>query len=121
MISRREEVYALLKGAVGDVRVSQAYPGWWAEANCVTFREASNREHARADGRAYLTEQVYEVDVWAATNEEAVAIMEKVDGALTGAGYARAQAIDLFDEKARFYRKSLRYRILTDPEGRGYQ
>ncbi|HIU33261.1 MAG TPA: hypothetical protein IAB02_01735 [Candidatus Pullichristensenella excrementigallinarum] len=121
MISKSEEVYAILCSAAGNARVSLTYPGWWTEVPAVGYREAINRVHRRADGKEYLTELRYDVDIWAAGAKEALEIAQSIDEAMAAAGYQRTHAADLFDAKTRFHRRSLGYRIVADPDGHGYQ
>ncbi len=98
MISKSEEVYTILCSAAGNARVSLTYPGWWTEVPAVGYREAINRVHRRADGKEYLTELRYDVDIWAAGAKEALEIAQSIDEAMAAAGYQRTHAADLFDE-----------------------
>ena len=110
-----ETVGALISGAVGEMaEVFFAYPADWARVPCVAYREAGNRTHARADGAEALRELEYAIDVWSLSAEEARRIADAVDFALVGAGFRRAQAMDLFEEKTRYFRRAARYRALSD-------
>jgi len=110
-----EAIGALIAGAVGNAaEVFFAYPADWAKVPCVAYREAGNRTHARADGAEALRELEYAVDVWGLGAGEVRLIADAVDGALVGAGFKRAQAMDLFEEKTRYFRRAARYRALSD-------
>ncbi|NLD59235.1 MAG: DUF3168 domain-containing protein [Clostridiales bacterium] len=110
-----EAIGALIAGAVGGMaEVFFAYPADWAKVPCVAYREAGNRTHARADGKEALKEVEYAIDVWSLSAEEMRSIADAVDEALAGAGFRRAQAMDLFEEKTRYFRRAARYRALSD-------
>ena len=117
MTTKIAEVGALIRQEVGSVAgVFHAYPATWARVPLVAYRETGNRDHSRADGKEYLTELEYTVDVWSTSAQEAHTIAAKIDEVLAKAGFRRTQAQTLFEERTRYVHLTARYRALANAE-----
>ena len=119
MTTLQARVKALLEDAGLPVRYG--YPAAWREFPCVSWSEAGNRALAQADGREYLTELTYAVDIWAETPGQLAEAGAAIDLRLSEAGLRRTSCLDLYEDKPRLHHRALRYRAVTDPEGRTYQ
>lgn len=95
------------------------YPQSWLRLPAISWRESRNRELAQADGREYLTELEYTVDVWDKSPERVRSLAEDVDGALCAMRLRRDYAADLFESG--MHHRTMRFRCVADSEGRIYQ
>ena len=119
MTSLQARVKELLEAA--GLPVSYNYPASWRTFPCVSWSEAGSRALAQADGREYLTELIYAVDIWAESPAQLAEAGAAIDAHLSGAGLRRTSAQDLYEEKPRLYHRALRYRVVADPEGGVHQ
>lgn len=74
--------------------------------------EESGSVLSQADGCPYLEECLLQLDVYAATRQEADSLAAQADEALTALGLRRIQQQDLYDQEAYAFQKSLRYRAV---------
>ena len=114
---------AVVKRALAGVRaqVFYYYPASWVRLPCMAWRESGNRELARADGREYLTEVTYTIDIWSASPEENGALAESVQAVLAAEGFMRTYSADLYETASRLHHRVLRYRAVAGADGRVYQ
>lgn len=119
MTSLRQAVRRALEGVCS--RVFYQYPASFAEVPCAAWRESGNREYARVDGREYLAEVVYTVDLFGPSSGELGDMADRVDAALRQTGLAREYAAELYETGSRLYHRVLRYRGVTDGYGNVYQ
>lgn len=117
MISLAKTVRGLLEST--GAQVWYFYPQSWLKLPAISWRESGNREIAQADGREYLAELTYTVDVWAKGPEEAAELAAKVDAAMTSVRLRRDFAQDLFE--ADMIHRTMRYRCVADQNGKIYQ
>ena len=115
MNTLQSRVKALLEAT--GLPVSYRYPAAWNAFPCLAWAETGNRVQAQADGREYLTELTYTVDIWAEGPEGLAAAGAAVDAQLAGAGLRRTFAQDLYEDKTRLHHRAMRYRALVDPAG----
>lgn len=97
------------------------YPQSWARLPAVSWRESANREKAQADGREYLTELEYTVDIWSGSPGDNLALAGRIDAALTAIRLRRVGSVDLFEDGTGLHHRSLRYRCVADAAGNIYQ
>ena len=91
----RPQVCQALEGALaGKAAVYQVYPAAEAAPPLAVFQEIQNHPLAQADGQEYLTEILYQIDLYAETTQEADALAPAVEKALTLAG--KEDAIIIF-------------------------
>ena len=119
MTTLQARVKALLEDTGLPVRYG--YPAAWGTFPCVSWSEAGNRVLARAEGREYLTELTYAVDVWAETPEQLARAGAEIDARLAEAGLRRTSCLDLFEERPLLHHRALRYRAVLDPAGAVHQ
>lgn len=113
MITLKNKVHAALDGLCGDVIYGT--PADFSARERVVWRESLNRRHAQADGREYLAELNYTLDFFARSAEAAATLFAAADERMTGAGFRRESAAEIYDgEGARI---SARYRSLCDEKG----
>lgn len=117
MISLKKTVKGLLEST--GAAVWYFHPQSWVRLPAVSWRESLNREFAQADGREYLAELEYTVDVWAETPAQVHELAERIDATLTSARLKRSFAQDLFGEG--MHHRAVRYRCVADAGGRIYQ
>ena len=119
MITLKRQLAAALEGVCA--RVVFGWPGDFAAAPLLCWREVGNRRHAQADGAEYLAELEYSVDIFAAAPEEAGEILSLADARLQDIGLRREACAEQFEEDGALSRISARYRALADAEGNIYQ
>lgn len=113
----RPQVCQALEGALaGKAAVYQVYPAAEAAPPLTVFQEIQNHPLAQADGQEYLTEILYQIDLYAETTQEADALAPAVEKALTALGLARTLCRDAQADGCR--QKTLCYRAVLDPQGR---
>lgn len=103
------------------VKMFYYYPASWITLPCMAWRESSNRELARADGREQLAEIVYTIDIWSDSAEENSSIGARVDALMTQAGFRRSYCADHYEPTARLHHRIIRYRAVAGADGRIYQ
>lgn len=119
MIDLKEQVRDALAGACADV--VYGYPRDRAGRRRIAWRESANRRYAQADGREYLAELNYAVEIFAETSEDAAALTAEVDARMARAGLRRESAAEQFERDAGVCHVSARYRALADAAGNIYQ
>ena len=119
MNTLQSRVKALLEAT--GLPVSYRYPAAWNAFPCLAWAETGNRVQAQADGREYLTELTYAVDIWSQGPAQNEALGAEIDRRMAAAGLRRDYMADLFDARAGFHHRSLRYRCVADGQGRVYQ
>lgn len=119
MIDLKKEVQAALK----DVCVRVVYGDYrgFAERELLCWRESGNRSFAQADGREYLTELGYALEIYAPGAEDALAMLKVADARMCALGFRRESAVEQFEHDLRISHVSARYRALVDVQGRVYQ
>ena len=115
MISLKETVCSALDGCCDCVICGR--PAIMRHRPLLTWRESLNRRYAQADGREYLTELNYELDIFADTPEEAGEIAAKADERMQGAGFRRDGGCEFYEEDRQIAHVCLRYRALADADG----
>lgn len=113
---RPQVCQALENALAGKAAVYQAYPAAEAALPLAVFQEIQNRPLAQADGREYLTEILYQIDLCAETMQEADALAPAAENALAALGLARTACRDARADGCR--QKTLCYRAVVDPQGR---
>ena len=119
MISLAEKVKALLSGL--DAAVYYFHPQNWLRLPAIAWRESGSRELAQADGREYLAELTYGVEIWSESAEANRDLSRRVDERMTSARFRRDFMADQFDPGTGYYHRSLRYRAVADAAGNIYQ
>ena len=119
MIELRERVRDALAGICGEV--IYGYPADLAGRERVCWRESANRCHARADGKEYLAELNYTLDIFSPAAEGAAALMDAADARMRGAGFRREAAAEQFEGGTGLCHITARYRALADGAGNIYQ
>ena len=119
MITLKQTVCDALSGACGCVVYGR--PAQIRRLPVLCWRESLNRRYAQADGREYLSETNYTLDIFAASIEEAGEIAARVDERMQDAGFRRDGACELFETDRQIAHVSLRYRALADANGGVWQ
>lgn len=119
MISLKTQVRDALGGM--DAEVIYGYPRGFAGKKLVSWRESANRRHAQADGREYLAELNYTLEIFACGTEEASALMEGADGRMLAIGLRRESCAEQFEQDLGVCHITARYRALADANGNIYQ
>ena len=101
--------------------VYPAQPMIWARLPSVTWREVQNRSIARADGKEYLTERVFSIDIWSRSAEQNRAIYEGIAPGLAALRLRRDWLEDLYESGRNVHHRHTRWRCVVDDEGRVYQ
>lgn len=115
MIQIREIILSALEGALeGRAQVFPFYPEAETQLPAVSFYEASNGQYAQADGREYLTEIAYQIDIWGRSVFDNDQLAALIDEAMVGLGFERTFCHDLYDEHCQH--KTMRYRGLVSPD-----
>ena len=119
MITLKKEVQKVLS----DVCASPVYgyPCSFEALPLLAWRESLNSRHGQADGREYIAELNYTLEIFAPDSEAADALLVLADAALTGLGLRRENAAEQFDQDAGLCHITARYRCLADEHGRIYQ
>jgi len=119
LISLKEQVHAALEGICAHV----VY-GWnrdEALQEMICWRESANRRHAQADGREYLAELNYTLDIFAPCPEAAAELLAAADEKMCNLGLRREAAAEQFEQEWSVSHVNARYRALADAEGNIYQ
>ncbi|MBQ8508250.1 MAG: hypothetical protein IJ466_12580 [Clostridia bacterium] len=119
MITIKEELRAALSGVCGEV--VYGYPRDFTGDTLVGWRESGNARHAQADGREYLAELEYTLEIFAPAPEAAADLLAACDERMRGIGLRRESSAEVFEENAALCHISARYRALADIEGNIYQ
>lgn len=119
MISLKEKVRDALAGCC-DALV-YGYPRDFTGGKLIAWRESDSRRHAQADGREYLAELNYTLEIFAPGPEEAEALLEAADERMRAAGLRREAAARQFEADAGTSHISARYRALADASGGVWQ
>ena len=101
--------------------VTYGWPALWNRFPCAAWYESGSRALAQADGREYLTELNYTVDIWADAPAELAEAAQEIDARLSGAGLRRVSSLDLYEDGPRLFRRSMRYRAVVDVDGGVWQ
>lgn len=117
MLDLKPRVFQTLKNALGQTPVHYFYPPNTSAMPCVSWYEAENRRQAQADGLEYLSELAYVVDIWSNSAMDNGAIAQQIDTAMTGEGFKRAFAYDLYEPEVKIHHKTMRYSAMTNPDG----
>lgn len=110
MDTLQAEVYAALTGT--GYPIAYHFPQNSAVIPRITFYESNNREHGQADGREFVTEVEYTIDLWAMTPEQTAEMALAVDAALAALRLKRTFSFDLYETDTRVHHKNMRYRAL---------
>ena len=97
------------------------YPRSFTGGEIISWRESGNFTHARADGREYLAELNYAVEIFAGSAERAAELLYGVDARLQNLGLRRQSAAEQFERDLSICHVSARYRALADAQGNIYQ
>lgn len=119
MITLKEKVFSALNGLCGDVIYGT--PGDFITPERIVWRESRNRRHAQADGREYLAELNYTLDIFARSAEAAADLFARADESMAQARFRREAAEEMFERDSGVHHISARYRALADAEGNIYQ
>ena len=119
MSELRERVRDALAGICGEL--IYGYASDRAGRERILWRESANRCHARADGKEYLAELNYTLEIFSPTAEGAAALMDAADGRMRGAGFRREAAAEQFEGEIGLCHITARYRALSDGDGNIYQ
>ena len=119
MITLREAVCAALEGVCGEVVFG--YPKDFTGERLLGWRESENRRFAQADGREYLAEVEYTLEIFAPSAGEAWALLAESDGRMEALGFRRESAAEVFEQDGASSHVSARYRALADKQGNVFQ
>ena len=119
MITLKHRVFSALSGLCGDVIYGT--PGDFITPERIVWRESRNRRYAQADGREYLAELNYTLDIFARSAEAATDLFARADEKMAQAGFRREAAEEMFERDSGVHHISARYRALSDAEGNIYQ
>ena len=90
------------------------YPTSFTSLPCLSYFEVDNIGSLYADDIEIGSEIVYQVDLWSKASLSAYAL--SVDTAMTGIGFSRILAQDLYENDTHVFHKAMRYRIdVSDP------
>lgn len=119
MIDLKNEVKAALESVCSKV-IYGDHRGF-AEQELICWRESANRRFAQADGREYLTELNYTLEIYAPGAEAAAALLTAADAQMCALGFRREAAAEQFEHDLSVSHVSARYRALADAQGKVYQ
>lgn len=119
MITLKKEVQAVLSQVCASL--VYGYPRSFEALPLLAWRESLNRRHGQADGREYIAELNYTLEIFASDSGEADALLTLADTALTGLGLRRENAAEQFEQDAGLCHITAHYRCLADERGRIYQ
>ena len=107
MISIGESVFKALESLNVPVRHSHLPENMVLP--CVTWHESGNRQASQADGREYLSEVEYAVDIWSYSTEMNAQLLCAADAALAAIGLKRTYSAELFETDTRLHHRAARY------------
>lgn len=110
MDTLQAEVYTALVGT--GYPVAYFFPQDASVFPRITFYESNNREYGQAEGREFVTEVEYTIDLWATTPEKTAEMAQAVDLALAALRLKRTFSYDLYEQDTRIHHKNMRYRAL---------
>ena len=119
MVTLKQLVCDALSGACA--RVVYGRPACFRQYPLLCWRESLNRCFAQAEGKEYLTEVNYTLDIFAASPESAGEIAARADARMRDAGFRRDGACELFETDRQIAHVNLRYRALADINGGVWQ
>lgn len=110
MDSLQAEVYTALQGT--GYSVSYFFPQTSTPLPRISFYESNNHEYGQAEGREFVTEVEYTIDLWANTPEKTGEMAIAVDAKLAALRLRRTFSFDLYEQDTRIHHKNMRYRGL---------
>jgi len=116
VINLKPDVVAALKndatlvGLLGGPRIYFQVAPNADEFPRITYYEQDNRPALHGDSRELGSEVTFVIDIWAKASTSAIA--DAVDRIMTGLGFVREFAGDLYEQDTGVYHKNMRYRIL---------
>lgn len=119
MIDLKRQVKAALEGVCASVVYGD--PRDFARQELVSWRESENCRYAQADGREYLAELRYALEIYAPGAEAAGNLLAEVDDRMCALGLCRESAVEQFEQDFDVSHISARYRALADAAGNVYQ
>lgn len=119
MIDLKQQVFSALDGLCGNLVFG--YPCSYTGGSVVFWRESANSRYAQADGREYLAEINYTLEIFAPGAENAAALLSDADARLQGIGLRREASAEQYEQDLAVSHISARYRALADEQGNIYQ
>lgn len=116
IVDLKAYVYGTLNDALETIPVHYFYPPVGAALPCVSYYEAENQFYSQADSNEYLTSLAYTVDIWSNSAMSNGETAMTIDTAMQAAGFRRAFSSDLFEPDTGIHHKTMRYRVISDPQ-----
>lgn len=120
MIDLAPEVFGALN-TIDGISFSYFYPADWNSLPAGSFYEINNADYAQADGREYLSEIAYQIDIWSDNPSENARIAMLVDVELAGIGLRRETSMDLFETENQLHHRTMRYGCISKQDKTIYQ
>ena len=100
---------------ISGITVYYFEPTEWTSLPAVSYFEVKNVEYAQADGQEYLSDIVYQIDVFADSRSE-----DRANGnrsgrlALSARGFKRESGADTVDSGTGLYHRTMQYGCIAD-------
>ena len=94
---------------ISDVEVSYFYPQNWAKLPAISYYEMDNSVASRADDGEYSSNIAIQIDIWAKTPSKCSSLAIQVNEKMEELEFTRTLAVDLFEQEAGLYHKTMRF------------
>lgn len=119
MIDLRPSVCGALEEINGEA-VYYSYPAVWSTLPVISYSEVNNSDYAQADGREYLSDIAFKIDIWSDDPDVNAAKSLLVDFKLSLLGLRREFSQDL-TEPSGLHHRTMRYGCVAKQNGTIYQ
>ena len=120
MIDLRPGVCHALEEINGE-DVYYNYPSNWGALPVVSYYEVNNSDFAQADGKEYLSDIAFQVDIWSKDPDMNVEKSLLIDSRLALMGLRREFSHDLFESGSGLHHRTMRYGCIAKQNETIYQ
>lgn len=109
MINLKPQILNKLK-EISDVEISYFYPEDWKKGEkLISYYELDNSEAEHADDKEYSSNVAIQIDVWCDSPSECSKLAIKVNEKMHELDFRRTLAVDLHEDGAIKYHKTMRF------------
>jgi len=120
MVDISKDVYDALC-SIDGLSVYYFYPLDWSVLPVTSYYEITNADYAQADGKEYLSEIAYQVDIWSEDSSENARLALLINEKLYRIGLRRGMSLDLFESGANLHHRTMRFACFAKQDKTIYQ
>jgi hypothetical protein len=120
MVDLSGMIFGALNG-IGGVTVYYFSPSVWTDLPAVSCFEAQNAEYKRAGGQEYLSEILYQIEIWSGNRNDILRIAGELDARLAAMGMKREMSCDDVDSEHSLQHRKMQYGCIANRNGQLFQ